>query len=279
MADFYVYALFRLDTCEPFYIGKGRKNRIGQTNRRNPYTLAIIKRMKELGLEVPMIKLRSGLDEASAFEIERALIAAIGRDPNGPLSNMTDGGEGFSGGRISEEGRRRISEASKRQVVSPETREKIRLSKLGKPVHSPEARLKIGTAHKGRKHSEESSEKKRRAMKGRIITEDHRRKISEANKGHKLTDEQHKAMIEGMTGRKLSEEHRRKIALANIGKKHSDESIAKMRRVQKGRIITEEHRRKISAATKGRNIKKEGIEKKRLATSRIENGGPEPGMA
>lgn len=102
--DFYIYVLFR-ENGSPFYIGKGRGNRINSCRyleRKNSYKRNIVRKMIGAGLDVPRVKIRSGLTEQQAFEIERAFITAIGRHPHGPLVNMTDGGEGWSGGKMSE---------------------------------------------------------------------------------------------------------------------------------------------------------------------------------
>ena len=96
--EFYVYVLFRPWDGSPFYVGKGKGRRWlrhDQDGEKNPnYRLAnIIKRSKRLGLEIPKIKVRNGLAEATAFEVEVALIRALGRVL---LVNLTNGGEGAS---------------------------------------------------------------------------------------------------------------------------------------------------------------------------------------
>src|ERR1700733_14023593 len=92
-ADFYVYVLFRHDTGEPFYVGKGAGRRWerheNSAPRGNPYLNAIIGLARKAGTKVPKIKVALGLTEAAAFAVERAFIAAIGRKPAGPLANMT----------------------------------------------------------------------------------------------------------------------------------------------------------------------------------------------
>jgi hypothetical protein len=47
--------------------------------------------------EIPKIKIQDDLSEEEAFFLEIQLIKHIGRFPNGPLTNMTDGGDGASG--------------------------------------------------------------------------------------------------------------------------------------------------------------------------------------
>lgn len=96
LLDFYVYVLFRPNGV-PCYIGKGRGPRWKRlsSGNRNPHVDNII---KSAGGCIPAIKIREGLSEKNALDIERALIAAIGRkDHGGPLVNMTDGGLGYFG--------------------------------------------------------------------------------------------------------------------------------------------------------------------------------------
>lgn len=96
----YVYMLFRADGS-PMYVGMGTGDRIdqhlhrraqGETHRQS----SIRKTVSELG-DLPRVKIAEGLSGESAAAMERALIAAIGRHPDGPLLNFTDGGDGTHG--------------------------------------------------------------------------------------------------------------------------------------------------------------------------------------
>jgi hypothetical protein len=105
MRKFLVYAFCR-DDGTFYYIGKGTKRR--------PYSKRLI------GIKPPadknkIIILHQDLDEATAFEYERNLIAFYGRkDKNeGLLRNMTDGGEGVAGWVPDSEWRRKKSESMK----------------------------------------------------------------------------------------------------------------------------------------------------------------------
>lgn len=111
--EFYVYAL--LDprkpgpfyyghwkfSHEPFYIGKGKKDRIKAHNydSRNTLKSNIFKRVESEGLQVIRCVKRGNLSEKAAFSLEIKLIALIGRRAlkAGPLANSTEGGEGISG--------------------------------------------------------------------------------------------------------------------------------------------------------------------------------------
>ena len=100
--DYYVYVLFRHDTGAPFYVGKGHGRRYVTTIRTarkgKSHKANIIWKARLAGKEIPLVIVQRDLSNEQACFIEIALIAAIGREPNGPLVNLTDGGEG--GGRM-----------------------------------------------------------------------------------------------------------------------------------------------------------------------------------
>lgn len=94
---YYVYVLFDW-LGVPRYIGKGKGRRwLKHETATDPINWMknefIDQTWTVLG-EIPKIKVCEDVDERSAFEIERALIQVIGRFPNGPLTNMSDGGDG-----------------------------------------------------------------------------------------------------------------------------------------------------------------------------------------
>jgi hypothetical protein len=102
------------------------------------------------------------------------MIAFLGRKDlgTGILRNKTDGGEGSSGAIVSEETRRKQSEAMKGKKQSEETRRKKSEAKKGKK-HSEETRRKQSEANKGENHPNY----------GKAPSEETRRKQSEAKKG------------------------------------------------------------------------------------------------
>lgn len=109
--DFYVYAYKDPNTLEPFYIGKGLKDRASMhlheaknpkhtpENYYNPYKLNKIRQIIDTGNEPVIEKLYVDLTEEEAFSYEVSLIEDLGRvvDGTGILTNLTSGGEGFSG--------------------------------------------------------------------------------------------------------------------------------------------------------------------------------------
>lgn len=97
---FYIYVLFDWLGI-PRYIGKGTGDRWLRHEREaasiNILKSCFIEKTWSMLGEIPKIKILENLLEEEAFSIEMAFIKAIGRYPNGPLCNMTDGGDGVPG--------------------------------------------------------------------------------------------------------------------------------------------------------------------------------------
>lgn len=130
---FYIYAHYRNDTGEVFYVGKGEGNRHKSKQGRNPYWENIV---KAHGYKAEILEYFATEDEA--FQAEQALIAELGRKDlgKGLLVNMSDGGEGASGAVRTPEQRKKYSEttwmrteagkASMRGDLNPAKREDVR---------------------------------------------------------------------------------------------------------------------------------------------------------
>lgn len=196
---------------EPFYVGKGRGNRItdGLHRYRPCPKSSKLKAIKSSGLEaIPLIYSRS-ITERAAFDLECQLIADIGRNDlnTGPLANLTAGGDGTSGIVRSQEYRDAVSRSLTGRQQSPETKAK-RAAKLKGHVTSEATRRKISDALMGHKsrtgwhHSDQSKAKMRRpksaaaiinmrrARQGRPpVSEEVRAKISATLRGRPLSDE------------------------------------------------------------------------------------------
>ena len=127
-----------------------------------------------------------------------------------------------------------VADSNAGVVWSDEARALRSESQRGR-VHTPEAKEKIGAAHKGRKFSDAHLENMRLTRLGKRHTDESRAKMSASRKGRAFT-EQH---IANMTASK-------------IGRKHTAESIAKMRAAKLGKKHTEESKAKIAAAGVGR---------------------------
>ncbi len=133
----YFYAYIYYDPSrnnEPIYAGKGNGDRAWDhlsRNDRHPFTQRL-QFMKKNGI-YPIIGLYAGLDEEFAHLLERELISKFGRKDlgNGPLLNMTNGGEGVKGLIRSEESKRKSGAARKGKPRSDEVKNKISQSKKG----------------------------------------------------------------------------------------------------------------------------------------------------
>jgi hypothetical protein len=171
-----------VDFCfdyEPFYVGKGKGAR--DTNRllrveqnRIKERSFLVNKLKSIytkGLLPICLRLFDKLSEKEAFENETLLIRLIGRRDlkKGPLTNLTDGGDGVSGIIFSLEEKSRISERLRRnnpcshknmsmQQITEKNRKsgdttKLRGSLKGEnhPLydvgHTDESRLKIKLNH------------------------------------------------------------------------------------------------------------------------------------
>lgn len=166
--EYYVYAYLRSDGT-PYYIGKGKNNRAFSKNH---------------GVGLPprhrIVFLERNLTNLGACAIERRLIKWYGRKIDGGiLRNTSLGGEGNTAPR-SEHHRAQLREANLGKTLSEETRQKMSLSKIGKPTrartqaerdhlsqlnkgkrgtpHTEQAKQAIRAARLGTKHSQQTKE-------------------------------------------------------------------------------------------------------------------------
>jgi hypothetical protein len=118
---------------EPFYIGKGTGNRdlvhlSEKGDRYNTFKKRKITKLRKFGFEPSSIRIRINLSESAAFILEKILIRIIGRRDLklGPLTNLTDGGDG--GINPGPSVRKQISENSKRMHQNRTPKEKKRIA-------------------------------------------------------------------------------------------------------------------------------------------------------
>jgi len=166
---FYVYALTDPRNNDRFfYIGKGQGYRATNhlkksANRENNSKQATVKAIRNNGFEPSVVYLFEGLSEQEAHDKEIELIALYGRKDLGlgHLTNLTDGGEGTSGHKHSEETKRKMREADRSAYnrtapVSESTKTKLSNLLKGKPSRgkgykwTKEQRSNLSKAHKGK---------------------------------------------------------------------------------------------------------------------------------
>lgn len=176
---------------EPFYIGKGKGRRIKQhlweartpsANKYNQHKLNKIQEIINSGKQVIVVKLKEFDTEKEAFDFEKKLIRQIGRYPNGPLTNMTDGGDGISGYKHTREWKEKLSKWNKEHPLSTEVRKYISSCALKGKNHqfygthrSEETKRKISLKNSGQNNG----------MYGYKPTEEERKKQSERFSGKK----------------------------------------------------------------------------------------------
>lgn len=182
MNNYYVYVYWRLDTNEPFYIGKGKSDRWKKLSGRNKHFENIVNKYP---IAVEIIK--DNLTEQEAFYWEEKIIEILVFEygysidiPNNRskekcmhLVNKTWGGEGTSG----------------RNPFENKTEEEIEeIFKVFKENFKGE-----GNPFYGKKHSEETRikmrknhvhyEKGKHPLCGRKFSQEHRNNLSKAKKG------------------------------------------------------------------------------------------------
>lgn len=113
---FYTYAYLREDGT-PYYIGKGKYKH--KTNQRY-YRAYYGKHWVPIPLKERILILKNNITEEEAFKHEKYMISVFGRKnlDNGILLNLTDGGEGVSGFKLTEERKRDISKRMKEYNIN-----------------------------------------------------------------------------------------------------------------------------------------------------------------
>lgn len=189
MTNFYVYEHWRLDRDECFYVGKGKGNRAYKMRDRNAHHRAIMGKLSRdgSGMEVRMVATGLTEDEAFALEIERI---AFWRELGADLANKTNGGDGVSGLKMSDEAKAKMAAAKIGTKQSAET-----IAKRIAPL--------IG--RKQPRHAVEICAEKRR---GKKLSEDHKAKISASHIGKTISDDARAALSAANKGKPWSEKRR-----------------------------------------------------------------------
>lgn len=178
----YKYGKYKFE-YEPFYVGKGFGNRLTKHLYEHKYSEKVnkINRIFEETGQIPIIlKVKEGLTERQALDLEIELIAIIGRNKNwtikqGPLVNQTNGGETSSGYKHTEDAKKNIKEHNRNQVRLKCVGEKISKALKGKYTGK-------NNKHSGKILSDETRTKIRRKLQGVEFTEERRKNISNNTK-------------------------------------------------------------------------------------------------
>lgn len=131
------------------YIGKGKNERAYKTSGRSKLYSNILNKYGTPNIEI----IHNDLSEKQSFILEIEEINNC-KQNNIKLINLTNGGEGVSGFKHSEESKNKMKINT--SFRNPEVREKIRKSKIGKPsprkgiLLSEKTKLKISLSRKGK---------------------------------------------------------------------------------------------------------------------------------
>ena len=175
---FYVYEWYITNTDEVFYVGKGTGNRFKQTNGRNYFFQCMYK-----SHECNVRKIYENLTEKEAFEKEIETIKYYRENTNYRLTNQTDGGEGSSGWKPSDEFKQKQSEIHKQQWEDESFRVRMLLIRQDENgvYKSDEFRNKISKIVKGSNNpnyqnywSDEQKEYLRQKQKNNPLYKDER---------------------------------------------------------------------------------------------------------
>ncbi len=170
----------------------------------------------------------TGIPEHLLDDLETGMIIKVDSVAPSGYNIMSGGQKTRHAPPVSDETRRKMSNAKKGKRLTPEAIEKIRKAKMGHPV-SDERRQKISGAAKKRWAQYTDEERIKNCINTRCEelrqTEDGRRKLRGAYENRTAWNR----------GKKLSDEHRRNLSLAHMGNesghkghKHSEESKKKM---------------------------------------------------
>jgi len=277
-----VYIHKSKDTRQVFYVGIGKSEK--RANSKHDRSSFWKRTVAKHGYTIHIT--HKDILWEDACLIERYLISFWRENSKMKLCNMTDGGEGVLGLKVSEERKLLYKEMFKGEnnpfygkKHSCEVRKKMSENNNPRKFITEEHKIKISKSNKGLKRSEETKKKLSDIKKGRPahnkgkkLSEETKNKISEKIKS--LNTEEYKAISSKRMKEffKNNPEARKKISLSQKGRashrkgvKLSEETKMKLSEINKGKIISEEQKLKVSKFHKGRKRSEET--KKRISES------------
>ena len=202
MSNAYVYIHKRLDTGQPFYVGKGSGNRATSKKDRNKHWRNVV---NKVGYQAIIVQ--DGLSHQQALNAEKFAIAALRKTCK--LVNLTDGGDGGNG--LKGENHPLFGKSRSKQTKAKISQSLQGVNAGGKAKKGIELtdahRQAISNALKGKKKSQEHIAKVSKALKSsaknkiarKPMSEETKTKISLAQKGKKLTEKHRLALCKPKT--------------------------------------------------------------------------------
>ncbi len=195
----------------------------------------ILKAIKKYGVQSFSVKqIGIASDRKSLNDLEIYFIGEyIRKYGQQMMYNLSPGGEGGYKGSLTEIGREKKQSAmlgnkhALGSIVSKERREELRKQMIGNSFRrgiatTPESKLKIS-----------------QALKGRVFSDEHRRKISHGLMGHVVTLESRRKMHLSKAGKPMHPHSRVAAIRFHTGRKHTEETKQRMRTAQKLRRAEE----------------------------------------
>lgn len=198
----------------PIYVGKGRGKRAMMhwiSGTQNELFQRKLDCIRSDGLR-PDVTIISMASEQVALDVEVGLIAIYGRisEKRGTLCNMTNGGDGYSVGSLSDDHKSKIASSMKGK-----TRSKTHCSNLSKSLT-------------GKIHAKDTIEKLKTIAQAKASDPEFRKNISEKLKGRKLPPELALARAKQLKEMNQSPERRAQIS-AQMTARHAARRIEKLK--------------------------------------------------
>lgn len=185
---FYVYIHLDPITLKVRYVGKGHDRRAYSFSHRKGHHKNWINCLKKQGLQPKVQIIEDNLSEKESLIKEVFWIKEY-KSLGEKLTNLTEGGDGISGYKVSEDTKKKLALINKGKKQTPEQIAKMVATKIGKK-RSPEACKAISKGRKGLKFSDEHKNKISSAHLGLKQTPEHIAKTIAKNTGQKRTLEQ-----------------------------------------------------------------------------------------
>jgi hypothetical protein len=137
--------------------------------------------------------------------------------------------------------------------MTEETKNKLRQGRIKRKLelgylNSPETRLKMSIAKRGKNHW----------IYGTHLSKEHKKNISKGSKGRIVSLETRQKISETLKGKPLSEETKHKMSISRTGNKnhfwgkhHTEETRKKISESHKGKSLSDTHKKKIGDSLRG----------------------------